>query len=87
MVLKILWKVFALLALLYFFVFGLSLMGSSFKVLGAEASGDIFGFVNNAVAGFLFYFFTKRKKRRRREIRKSIPPPGAEGKEEKGALG
>eukprot|EP01083_Nonionella_stella_P046421 124319_1 len=43
--------VFVLIAALYFFIFALSLLGESFKIIGARAQGPIFSFVDNPVAG------------------------------------
>uniref|UniRef100_A0A6A7G9M0 Sodium-dependent phosphate transport protein 2A-like n=2 Tax=Hirondellea gigas TaxID=1518452 RepID=A0A6A7G9M0_9CRUS len=50
---RILFKAFALLSMLYFFIFSLGLMGTSFKVIGGRAQGGIFGFVNDPIAGIM----------------------------------
>jgi sodium-dependent phosphate cotransporter len=42
-----------LLSLLYLFIFGLDLMGTSFKVLGGTQAGDLFSAVDNPIAGLM----------------------------------
>lgn len=42
-----------LMFLLYLFIFGLDLMGTSFKVLGGSQAGDLFSAVSNPIAGLM----------------------------------
>jgi len=46
-------RVFALLFFLYFFLFSLDLMGSSFKVVGGCSAGAMFDGINNPIAGLM----------------------------------
>ena len=46
-------RIICLLALLYLFIFGLDLMGTSFKVLGGTQAGDLFSAVSNPIAGLM----------------------------------
>jgi len=48
----IFWGIMAI-SLLYGFLFGLDLMGSSFKVLGGKSAGALFTSINNPVAGLM----------------------------------
>merc|ERR1711865_180020 len=42
-----------LFSFLYFFIFGLDLMGTSFKVLGGAQAGDLFSSISNPIAGLM----------------------------------
>jgi sodium-dependent phosphate cotransporter len=46
-------KCFMLAFFLYFFLFSLDLMGTSFKVLGGCTAGQLFGNINNPIAGLM----------------------------------
>jgi sodium-dependent phosphate cotransporter len=46
-------RICCLLSLLYFFIFGIDLMGTSFKVLGGAQAGDLFSAVDNPIAGLM----------------------------------
>jgi hypothetical protein len=45
------WRFFAILALLYTFLCGLSVLAQSFQLLAAHSSGNLFGFINNPMTG------------------------------------
>lgn len=46
-------KVFLLLFMLWLFLFGLGLMGDSFKVLGGKSAGNLFSGISNPLAGLM----------------------------------
>lgn len=45
--------IFGVFASLYAFLFGLGLMGDSFKVLGGKSAGDMFSSIDNPVSGLM----------------------------------
>ena len=46
-------KIFGVLVSLYFFLFGLDLMGGSFSALGSKGAGNLFTFSDNPIAGLM----------------------------------
>eukprot|EP00438_Fugacium_kawagutii_P014971 Skav234173 [mRNA] locus=scaffold572:325088:327312:- [translate_table: standard] len=46
-------KILGVLASLYFFLFGLDLMGGSFSALGSKGAGNLFTFSDNPIAGLM----------------------------------
>jgi sodium-dependent phosphate cotransporter len=51
--LETVWYSFLALVFLYLFLFGLSLMGTSFKVLGGKSAGNLFTSIDNPIAGLM----------------------------------
>ncbi|CAE7458265.1 SLC34A1 [Symbiodinium microadriaticum] len=47
------WRVFGVLAALYCFLFGLDLMGVSFKALGGKGAGKLFAITENPISGLM----------------------------------
>jgi len=45
--------IFGVIFNLYFFLFGLGLMGDSFKVLGGKSAGEMFSGISNPIAGLM----------------------------------
>ena len=46
-------KIVGVLVSLYFFLFGLDLMGGSFSALGSKGAGNLFTFSDNPIAGLM----------------------------------
>ena len=46
-------KIIGVLISLYFFLFGLDLMGGSFSALGSKGAGNLFTFTDNPIAGLM----------------------------------
>ena len=46
-------KILGVLISLYFFLFGLDLMGGSFSALGSKGAGNLFTFSDNPIAGLM----------------------------------
>jgi len=53
------WKTLAVIGLLYVFLVGLSLLSTAFKVIAGPASGEMFSFIDQPMAGKLNKCFSR----------------------------